>query len=571
MSKKKNNKRKKQYKKNSIKPKTVKNKHQKKSSPNQTKIDIIKIKEKVIEEEKQRQIELEKQRQIELEKQRQIELEKQRQIELEKQRQIELEKQRQIELEKQRQIELEKQRQIEELNHKKEIKKKRIKRIIWTFTIIILLCIIVLSALIINKEYLMPKYSKKPYVIDVYLENENIKVSTSEPVKCSLNKIEVDSNEWIESINNICTFDFQDSIKTVYIKDKYNRIIEHNTNNEFSILDDITVNKSTYYLAINAKDKIEYNIIGRGKINDKVTFTSNNPKIVSVTEDGAFNTLQAGETDIVLTIRDKEVKVHILVTDLITTMPTLPNVYKSLLPCERYTEEENNLLDKILKDRVYTAGYKTRAGAVAAARFLVLEFPYRLTYFSENGRMGGWPQVDAEGRYNHEGLYLHSSRFANVEKSMYGPQIWGCPLYSAPAEGERKNGLDCSGFITWILRQAGFDTGDVGAGVTAWQDDMTDLGPLKRIPDAIQDGSLKVGDLLSGDGENPNAYDGGHIAFLAGIKDNNYYVAEELWFNDYFGAIIKKYDEESFKYYFYWQVDLKDFYEGDGNLTNFWE
>ena len=48
-------------------------------------------------------------------------------------------------------------------------------------------------------------------------------------------------------------------------------------------------------------------------------------------------------------------------------MPQNFNNSKSYLPCGRYTKEENDLLDEILKDRINDAGYKTRAGVVAAA------------------------------------------------------------------------------------------------------------------------------------------------------------------------------------------------------------
>ena len=76
-----------------------------------------------------------------------------------------------------------------------------------------------------------------------------------------------------------------------------------------------------------------------------------------------------------------------------------------------YTKEQNDLLDEILKDRINDAGYKTRAGAVEAARFLSLEFPYRIRYFSENGR-GNTNKVEGEGRYYQVGLYLDESRFS---------------------------------------------------------------------------------------------------------------------------------------------------------------
>ena len=51
-----------------------------------------------------------------------------------------------------------------------------------------------------------------------------------------------------------------------------------------------------------------------------------------------------------------------------------------------YTEEEAHLLDELLDYKVKEAGEGTRAAVVAVAKFITMEFPYRLPYFFENGR-----------------------------------------------------------------------------------------------------------------------------------------------------------------------------------------
>lgn len=106
-------------------------------------------------------------------------------------------------------------------------------------------------------------------------------------------------------------------------------------------------------------------------------------------------------------------------------MPKNFNEDKGYLPCEEYTLEESKLLDEILAYRINEAGYGTRAGAVAAARFLTLEFPYRIAYYWETGRLNntGKDYVDGEGRYYHKGLYLHESKYADLEASALGPKI----------------------------------------------------------------------------------------------------------------------------------------------------
>lgn len=100
-------------------------------------------------------------------------------------------------------------------------------------------------------------------------------------------------------------------------------------------------------------------------------------------------------------------KLNVVVTNIITK-PYATKDKKTLLPCDAYNEEEAELLDKILEYKINDAGYQTRAGAVAAARFLTLEFNYRIPYFYENGRVPisstnkfniNTHIADGEGRY----------------------------------------------------------------------------------------------------------------------------------------------------------------------------
>ena len=128
-------------------------------------------------------------------------------------------------------------------------------------------------------------------------------------------------------------------------------------------------------------------------------------------------------------------------------------------------------------------GYQTRAAVVAAARFLLLEFPYRLNYFPEHGRIDypGRLHADGEGRNYHVGLYLDESKFADIEASVTGPAIWGCPLevnsgeVDQPAGNFYANGLDCSGFVSWVLLNGGFEVGALWSGFV-YYDGLLDFG-----------------------------------------------------------------------------------------------
>ena len=264
---------------------------------------------------------------------------------------------------------------------------------------------------------------------------------------------------------------------------------------------------------------------------------------------------------------------EVTVTSTIVEMPKEFNAKKSYLACEQFTEEEAQLLDEILAYRIAQAGYGTRAGAVAAARFLTLEFPYKISYYFENGRLNGTGThyVDGEGRYYHQGLYLSKSKYDQLVPGakLQGPQMWGCKMKSYEDDrangyipgGKYPNGLDCSGFVSWTLYNGGFDVGDGGAGESPYIDgQMTDTGKYMRLTQGMIDrGEVRVGDLL-------NIY--GHIAIIAGDDGDNFYVAESL--NNYKGVILKKYSKKKVIQSFPYVVLMDEVYKSDGNLTNMW-
>ena len=257
----------------------------------------------------------------------------------------------------------------------------------------------------------------------------------------------------------------------------------------------------------------------------------------------------------------------------IETMPHVFNTKKEKITCNYFTKEENNILDLTLKDRINEAGEKTRAGVVAAARFLTLEFDKRIPYFYENGRLNNYGKqryVDGEGRYYHEGLYLDSSRYENIVASFTGPAAWGCKLkqyqdalvYGFIPGVKYPNGLDCSGFVSWALLNGGFDVKDSGAGdIISIKDDLYDLGTKENLTKKLlNSGKVKVGDLV--------AYPG-HMSILAGIdKEGNYHIAESL--PQYKGVVMNKYSSKELLETFTHILLMDSVYLEDGNLTNMW-
>lgn len=345
-------------------------------------------------------------------------------------------------------------------------------------------------------------------------------------------------------------------LKKDFIKTKNYQITDYIDNRlSFNFLNDII------YLTIGESKTISFtekNISSKGADYD---FFIDDNDIASL-ENNIITGISKGETILHEKKSDKVVK--IIVTDLITK-PTISSSRKSILPCNRYSEEENKLLDEFLKNDVELAGYKTRAGAVAAARFLTLKLKYRIPYFYENGRVSdsGTNYVDGEGRYYHTGLYLSDTKKNDIVASFNGPVIWGCPLrnwenepFFGYIEGNlMPNGLDCSGFVTWSLVNGGFDPGDRGAG------QMTELGEFVKLNDEVMNSNIiKAGDLF-------NYW--GHISIIVGIKDGIYYVAESL--PNYDGVDLRVYNKEEVLDMFRYVVLMDSFYKDDGNYLEFWD
>ena len=444
-----------------------------------------------------------------------------------------------------------------------------------------------------NQQYLKEKLRKNTYVIfiilafigllydrmtqkvsmtDAYVEDGNIVVVLDREGQCLISD-DMDDGEWVLSDeNNVCIMPLIDQ-GNIYIRNKYDHLSEIHEDQRFCYVESIRISSGDIYLAVGGTEIVDYDSSYIGIVNEPVLFSCTDEKVASVDPDGKVTALSPGTAVLTASYGDKQDSVEVTVTDLITVMAAEYDMSKPFLTCGVYSKEDNDLLDAILFSRVEKAGYHTRAGAVAAARFLAMEFPYRINYFTENGRLdscsGGY--VDGEGRYYHRGLYLDPSRYENIDKNytMSGPAPWGCPIFEYSYERTARNGLDCSGSMTWALVQAGYDPGDIGAGITPGCRAMSDLGERYWLADAVDNKTLKVGDLLSG-GDGGSA-GGGHIAMVTGIdKDGYIYVAEELGYHYYWGYMIRKYDRNELLRYFYWQVDMDEFYGEDGNLTDYW-
>ena len=320
---------------------------------------------------------------------------------------------------------------------------------------------------------------------------------------------------------------------------------------------------STWYLA-SRKEVIEtaaceiessskaYLAVGESHLFEAEEYEISDPSIVSVAE-GRVRALSPGTVQIVSGCHTYEFDVSDLYTAAVIDME------KDYLPEDRYTDEENLYLDEVLSYLIEKAGYRSRAGAVEAARFLTLRFRYKLNYFYENGRLEeDHYDIDGEGRYYHKGLYLSPFKQKMISEDEEA-QYWGSPIYEWETASYTPNGLDCSGFITWALYNAGYDCGDIGAGPTEDVYDLTDLGELVWI-DEVDLGEVRCGDLVGLDG---------HIGMIIGMDEDNIYIAESYWVND---LQVRIYDYAEFIEESEWEyvIRMDSYYKNDGNYTDMW-
>ena len=421
---------------------------------------------------------------------------------------------------------------------------------------------------------------KKLVNVEVY--NHPLKIDKS--TWCLLvNKNEafnMDENNWEKASNGYCSIITEESDYDVYIRDKHDNISsslegirgnkKKKSNSQLSI--DTDVDNVYLYKGLTQTINIKKSSI---KSTSNLVIESKDSNVATVDAAGKVTGVNNGKTTIVIKTEDNKYykEVNVVVTRLIKEMDAAAK--RDYFTCQMLSEEENELLDNILYDRVNRAGYKTRAGVLAAARFLTLESTYEVPYFYENGRLENYEpykKVDGEGRYYHRGLYLSTDKYNIIEKVLNGPTIWGCDLmnytdwsdanYSYRYGYKYPNGLDCSGFVTWSLINGGIDVGDIGAGLDADHYDLSDIGTRVTITDELMaSGRVKVGDLI---GHN------GHAAILIGWDDNNYYIAEAL--PNIGGVRVTTVNRSKLVHNSIYKfiILMDDVYKKDGNYTNMW-
>lgn len=409
-------------------------------------------------------------------------------------------------------------------------------------------------------------------VMEITLEPD--KYASNKRTWCFLSNGDKDKEiKWIEANNNKCTLEVEGSNYTIYLKNSYDKIKKvTNTEVELTKIKNLKFNKNDYYIAVKGSEAFELNFERLGLANAETTYEISDDTVVKI-EDNKFFGLKKGNVTVTAKVGNKDVKTNVHVMSSIVVPNIDTNKKKDYIPCNKYSEEDASLLDAALKDRINTAGYQTRAGVVAAAVFLGLEFEYRIPYFFESGRLvnhSGIRHIDGEGRYYHQGLYLTEAKYAELEPgaTFVGPKPWGCKLkngtskYGYVAGRMYPNGLDCSGFISWTLLNGGFDVGDVGAGDNAHRDDdLYDLGEKRTVTmDLLNSDEIQPGDLI--------AY-WGHMAMIIDVTKDHIYIAESLPMTK--GVVVKKYTKTHAKKIFVNIMLMDSVYKNDGNMSVLWK
>lgn len=299
-------------------------------------------------------------------------------------------------------------------------------------------------------------------------------------------------------------------------------------------------------------------------------------KILEI-NDKSFKAVATGEC--VVYRGETDEKIQVSVSDFYSKAHI--DNYKPVIYEKAYTQEEAAYLDKALEARINEVGYKTRAAVAEAARFLSMSFNYKIPYFCENGRMTGGTYCDGEGRFYHKGLYLSEDKYSLIDPKgiIEGPGMWGSMMHMSCGVMPHPNGLDCSGFVTWCLVQAGFDPGDYGAGSNAQGDafcvsDLSNGDGGAVWLDEIDPDKIQAGDIIAWDGT---------TAIVVGVDEENVYIAHQYWDN---GLDVITSKKSELKHYLpgsddswvdNWQyVSLMDDYyktngNGTGNYTAMWD
>ena len=451
----------------------------------------------------------------------------------------------------------------------KRVKKHKISIFVMILLFLIAICF---GIFVYFRFCLLPKQVEIKSIESTYQDNKlQIVINTNKVmnighVYCAISEEKTKEYDFKKAKNNKCKYTLDLKDYYIYIGNDNGNVNEYKLSDFINKLIDLKSSVSNLYLAEGESYKIGFDAITLDDEEIDLNYSVKDESVASISNDGVIKANKDGNTLIKISSSDVSLEIPIYVSNLIST-PHIDNT-RPFLSCKKFTNEEAKELDEFLIGKVTSKGYGTRAGVVEAARFLSLEFPYRISYFLENGRTteSSMPaKADGEGRYYKQGLYLSEDKYDNLSYIRTGPMMWGCPLYNLNFDQYRSNGLDCSGFVSWAILNGGVDIGDYAA-PGAYDDGTPDLtnvgGDMQFITkDLLTSGKVKAGDL---------ATVAGHAAIIIGIDDNHVYIAEELYYSKGLQVLTFTYDELVATNDFTHVVLMDNLYNGDGVYSAMW-
>ncbi len=218
-------------------------------------------------------------------------------------------------------------------------------------------------------------------------------------IYCKLIKNDESEGEWVKASNKICALENNSDNNKIYIKYNENKVMEITEKLKIEEILNIEINNSNKYLAVDSSFELSTQIDVIGNPNKAITYQSSDINIARIENNKVIGVAPGKATITAISTNSVKSSLDITVTDLIKNY-TLDNK-KPVVPCNIYSKEDADTLDAILLDIINTAGENTRGAVVGVARFLPLQFKYRVPYFFENGRLKVFDnrrEVDGEGR-----------------------------------------------------------------------------------------------------------------------------------------------------------------------------
>ena len=213
-----------------------------------------------------------------------------------------------------------------------------------------------------------------------------------------------------------------------------------------------------------------------------------------------------------------------------------PNNTKPYISCKTYTSQDKAKYDKILRDAINEVGIGTRAGNVEAARFLLGGLDYKIKYI-------GPKKYDNQlGSYNRVGLNIGQS------------EGWGC------SKSGWTQGLDCTGFVSWVFKQNGLS---IKGGIYGTGNTYKTATVVNRI---------KAGDLMLTPNNGSNPKKTGpfiHIGMVIGVDSNYIYVAESTT-GTINALVVTRMDKRNLPTGGKFSTVRLYPYDGEGKYTDMW-